>query len=410
MKNKIEDKDKNALALFRYSLISPVISNIHCFKTNQDYFLDLISKKPKFNGNNINLSLSTLKRWVILYNKGGFNALVPKVRADKSLSRKLDENIILKIKELFKVFPYITGTMVYQRLIDDSLIKKSDVSLSTVLKVIRDQKLKSSSTVSRDMRAFVHEFSNDCWQSDTSYGPYLKIGSEKVRTYLIVTIDDHSRLVTSAKFFFNDNAINMQSVLKTGIKTYGVPKKLYVDNGSVYRNEQLSLICATLGITLIHTKPYQPEGRGKIERFFNTVKRTWLNGINWDDIESLEQLNSLLSKFINDYNNRIHSSLDNTPNKVFIDSYDKIKRLDKDIIEESFLHTTYATIRSDSIARVKCNEYEVPNHYAKSKIMVKYLPTDLSQIFIYENNVKVHTAKLVNKIDNSKIRRKDNIY
>ena len=92
---------------------------------------------------------------------------------------------------------------------------------------------------------------NACWQSDTSVGPYIKIDGIKYKTYIIMFIDDKSRLIMGYDIFFNDTAINMQKVFKTAIKTYGKPKKLFVDNGGPYDNKQLSLICASLGIYII---------------------------------------------------------------------------------------------------------------------------------------------------------------
>src|SRR5699024_471984 len=106
-------------------------------------------------------------------------------------------------------------------------------------------------TENADRRAFVMPHSNDCWQADTSHGPYLTINGKKTLTYLIAIIDDASRFIVGAKFFFNDNSINLQDVFKSSIKKYGVPKKLFVDNGSTYKNDQFNIICASLGLVLI---------------------------------------------------------------------------------------------------------------------------------------------------------------
>ena len=100
-----------------------------------------------------------------------------------------------------------------------------------------------------DMR---REYPNDVWQGDTTYGPYITMDGKKYRTYLIHFIDDNSRLVVGHGFYLNDNAINVQKTLKKAIKTYGLPKQIYLDNGKSYKNCQLSLICARLGIKLTH--------------------------------------------------------------------------------------------------------------------------------------------------------------
>lgn len=92
----------------------------------------------------------------------------------------------------------------------------------------------------------------DYRQADTSHGPVISIGGKKTHTYLIQIIDDASRLIVGCEFFLNDNAINFQSVFKQAIKTYGIPKKIFVDNGTPYKNLQFQTICACLGTVLIH--------------------------------------------------------------------------------------------------------------------------------------------------------------
>lgn len=116
-----------------------------------------------------------------------------------------------------------------------------------------------------DGRAFEMEFANDCWQSDTSHGPIINVNAVKKQTYLITLIDDASRLILHGEFFFNDNAVNIQAVFKKAIAKYGIPKRLFVDNGSTYKNDQLSLIGASLGIILIHSKAYSPESKGYVK-------------------------------------------------------------------------------------------------------------------------------------------------
>lgn len=131
-----------------------------------------------------------------------------------------------------------------------------------------------SDVTKTDRKAFEMEFANDMWDADTSHGLYLTINGKKVKTYLIAIIDDASRLITSAKFYFEDNAINFQLTFKEALKKYGIPKRIFLDNGKTYKNEQLGIICANVGMALIYTKPYSPESKAKIERWFHTMKDT----------------------------------------------------------------------------------------------------------------------------------------
>ena len=254
------------------------------------------------------------------------------------------------------------------------------------------------------------------WDADTSHGPFLTINNKKIRTYLIALIDDASRLITNAKFYFEDNAINFQDTFKDALKKYGIPKKIFLDKGKTYKNEQLSIICASCGIQLIYTKPYSPQSKAKIERWFHTMKSTWICGIDWDDVNDIDELNDMLLDFVTDYNNKIHSALKNnddeniSPKTRWFMDQDKIKKIDNDLIDEYFLHTAYPKIRSDAIAYIKKKEYEVPAKYIGKKITVKYDFKDRSKAWIYVDNKKCEEIKEVNKVENSKIKRKDTMY
>lgn len=416
MENKERDSLKREIALFRYGLIAPVVTDTFEEKSQIEYFRNAASKVYNINGRQIKLATSTIKNWYLDYKKNGFNALLPKTRCDINSSRKLSNEAMSKIISLKKEFPHISGTLIYQKLNNEGYINEFDVSLSTVLKFIRDNKLLFNETENEDRRAFVMEFSNDCWQADTSHGPYLTINKKKVLTYLIAIIDDASRLIVSAKFYFNDNAVNFQNVFKNAVKTYGIPKKLFVDNGSTYKNDQLSLICANTGTILIHARPYSGASKAKIERWFHTMKATWMRGLKWDEIKNIDELNNLLKDFVNLYNNKIHSSLkdDNekliSPNTRWFKDVNKIKKIDNNLIDTYFLHTAYPRIRYDAIAYIKGYEFEVNMKYIGKKIIVKYNPEDMTKAWIYEENKSIEEIKLVNKIDNSKVKRKTTIY
>ena len=416
MEQKQRDAINNEIALFRYGLIAPVVTNTFEEASKSEYFKKVASKKYIVNGHEEQYSWQTIKWWYLKYLKDGYNALINKTRNDCHSSRKLKDETINRIKELKKEFPHISGTLIYNKLSEEGFINPNDICLGTVLKFIRDNKIIFNETENIDRRAFVMENANDCWQADTSHGPYLTINGKKTLTYLIAIIDDASRLIVGARFYYNDNSYNLQDIFKSAIKKYGVPKKLFVDNGSTYKNDQFNIICANLGLVLIHARPYSGASKGKVERFFHTMKETWMRGLNWNDIKSIDELNNLLDEFITTYNNSNHSSLKNenneniSPNTRWFKDCNKIKKLDNNFIDISFLHTAYPTIRSDAIAYIKSHEFEVDMKYIGKKITVKYNPFDFSIAWIYDSGKLIEDIHLVNKVDNSKVKRKKNLY
>ena len=208
---------------------------------------------------------------------------------------------------------------------------------------------------------FEMECVNDCWQSDTSDGPYITVDGIKKRAKLIMFIDDKSRMITGFDFFFNDNAINMQTVLKKAVKKYGIPKKLFVDNGGPYSNKQLSLICASLGIILINAKPYSPESKAKIERSFRTIKDGWMRCTDWNDFKSLEDAKNSLNNFLyNNYINKKHSSTNQTPNERWHNEYKLVRYKDEENVDKMFLHRINRKVRKDMTIKIENTYYEVP--------------------------------------------------
>jgi len=405
----VKDKGKQAIALFRFSLIAPLVNETYEAASKNQFFRDIASKEHTLpNGHNIKISSGTIKKWFLNYKHGGFDALIPKARADVGQPRNIDANAIAKIHELKERLPYITGSLVYQKLIEEGYVKESKTSLATVLRYIRENNLKRSQLAPVDRKAYEMEFANDCWQSDTSYGPIIKVtGQQKKKTFLISFIDDASRLILHGEFFFQDNAVNMQTVFKKAVSKYGIPKRLFVDNGGTYKNDQLQLICASLGIELIHTKAYSPESKGKIERSFRTIKDNWMNGINWNDYTSLEALNIDFNKYLNEkYINCIHSSLSITPRERYIQDMDKMKFIPHEELDNHFLHRVSRKVSNDATIKLNCLQFEVPAKYIGQRINLRYSPIDLNKAFIFDKDNNIcDTVYPLKKVDNSKIKR-----
>ena len=398
------------IGIFRFSIIAPLVNKTHGFSTDKEYLVFAAGKTYKFQNKDCKFSESCIRNWYQNYKKYGISALEPKTRDDNKQSRKLSFAATQRIESLRLEFPKITGTAIYKKLIEENFIYKNDVSLSTVLRYIRKNQLKANMICNTERKMFEMESANDCWQADTSSGPYLLIDNKKYKTYIIMFTDDKSRMIMGYDIFFNDNAINMQKVFKNAIKTYGKPKRLFVDNGGPYDNKQLSYICASLGVELIHAKVYSPQSKAKQERLFRTLKDGWMNATDWNEFKSLDDVKESLSEFIhNNYINKIHSVTKETPNSRWHNDYKKIIFLDNNKIEESFLHRSTHKVRLDRTIKFNNEYYEVPFKYVGTTIETRYDPNDLSILYLYENNERKEELKIVDKIINSKIKRQQSI-
>jgi transposase InsO family protein len=396
------------IALFRYSLIAPAVTGMFEAPSLAQYFRNVAAKKHKGpDGNYVEATFYSLERWFYNYKKLGLAGLTPKGRTDAGHARALSEGAINKIHELREQYPYITGKAVYCKLVEGGIVDAAGVSLATVHRYIRNNGLKPASGSMQEVRAFEMEHANDCWQADTSQGAYIGKSGKKTKTFLIAFLDDASRLATHAQFYLNDNAVNMQDAFKQAVAKFGAPKMLYVDNGGPYHNMQLQLICASLGIALAHSRPYVPKGRGKIERLFRTVKDGWMNTVDWGLFAGLDDVNRSLSAFLSEnYTNAAHSSLGCTPKERFLRDYGKIRHVPAEELDFHFLHRKECRVTNAATIKLGGTEYEAPQQYIGAKVKIRYLPTDMSELFIFsDDNKLLHTARPVNKTENSKIKR-----
>ena len=163
-----------------------------------------------------------------------------------------------------------------------------------------------------DMRRFAYSFAGELWQADAMHGP--RIADERGRkrkTYLLAIIDDATRLIPYASFTFADNTPQFLLVLREAIARRGLTKRLYVDNGSSFRSRQLAIICARLGITLIYARPRHASGKGKIERWFRSVRQMFLSHLDLQTIPDLESLNKAFRVWVeSEYHYTPHRGID----------------------------------------------------------------------------------------------------
>ncbi|MGV8165449.1 MAG: DDE-type integrase/transposase/recombinase [Alkaliphilus sp.] len=140
------------------------------------------------------------------------------------------------------------------------------------------------------MKRFSHEYVNQLTQTDLMYGPFVKDEKKRKQTYLFAYIDDASRLNTHAQFYFFQNFESLRHSFKEAVLKRGIPTLIYTDNAKIYRSQQFELLLASLGCSLIHSQVYVPNGCGKIERFFLTVRKRFLSVLDIDKIKGIDKV------------------------------------------------------------------------------------------------------------------------
>ena len=399
---------KHDIALMRYSAIAPLITGLQeDYPSRSAFFRDASVKGVTApDGSVKHYAPSTIEKWYFSYKSGGFDALIPSGRSDAGKPRKLDDSLQEQIRYLKTTYPRMSAAAIFRQLRDDGSIRNGEVSEATVCRYINLLSLEMKTSTNQDMRRYERAHINEVWCGDSSVGPYLKTpDGKKHKLYIIALIDDASRFITGIDIFFNDNFVNLMSVMKSAVAKYGKPKLFNFDNGSSYKNKQMELLAARIGSSLNYCRPYTPTAKAKIERWFRTMKDQWMASLDMREFRSLDEVRGSLLSWVHTYNNTPHSSLNGkTPQERFFSESEQIRRLSQEEIDRDFLLEIERRVSSDNVVVIDQVEYEVDCRFSKQKIRLRYSP-DMNDIFIVEPDHSLTPIRLLNKQENANVRR-----
>ena len=404
----MNQEKKQAIALMRYSAIAPLITGLSDDYKSLTAFFNNASVKGVIHpdGTVKHYAPGTIEKWYRNYKQSGFDALIPTGRGDRGKPRKLDDDLQEQIRYLKTNYPRMSASAIYRQLRDNGSIKNGEVSESTVNRYINLIAVQMKTTTNQDMRRYERAHINEVWCGDSSVGPYLKTSdNKKHKVYIIALIDDASRFIVGIDVFFNDNFVNLMSVMKSAVAKYGRPGMFNFDNGSSFKNKQMELLAARIGSVVHYDQPYTPTQKAKIERWFRTMKDQWLSSLDIRDFHSLDELRGNLLAYVQNYNQTVHSSLKGlSPQDRFFSEPDRIRRLSDEEIENCFLLELERRVSSDSVIVIDQVEYEVDYRFAKQRIKLRYSP-DMKDIFIVEADGTLTPIRLLNKTENAYIKR-----
>jgi len=398
----MDQKHREKIALFKYGIIAPVLNGNT--KSQMKYFREIALKKydVPYQGEKT-FKAETFKSWLKIYRKNGIEGLMPKTRKDKGTSRKIDEQLADEIKMVLSIYPNISASAAYKILVSEGKIKMDGIQEQTLRKYIKNNNLKEK-VVKTPRKKYEKEHINELWIADAMHGPYINNDKKKKKVFLIAAIDDHSRIITSYGWFFNENSISLEIILKEGIGRFGLPHVLYCDNGSLFSSSHLQLACARLGIALVHSKPYDSASRGKIERFFRTVRQKFLPFLDPQKIKDLAQINDYFKDWLEkEYTNDHHHGINTSPMNRFMEDLQKIsiKRATEDELDMAFQITLTRKVKNDSTVSVNSVLYECPTKYIGKKIQIRHPSDKPKELFIYEDEKPRHKLKKVDVYENA---------
>jgi transposase InsO family protein len=380
------DNEKD-IALWRFSIISPLLH-----RSDDDPALSgmlaALAKKTfiRPDGSAAQLSNETLRKWLYRYRNGGLKTLGNQVRKDKGL-RQIPKPLADAMARLRKQHPKLTLAKILEKLLCDGAWNGIKPSRATLYRFATANKLQKNqnSPGKTASRSFAFTNFGQLWLADFMHGPQLRHGKGLKKAILHAIIDDATRYVVSARFYFRETVEVLITEMMIATRRYGICQRFYTDNGPSYASAHLKIVCARLGVHLVHTPPYRPQGRGKVERFFRTVRDQFLGDLCADRIDDL---NRDLNQYLTEYHQRIHSGLDVSPLQKRLSGENACRKIPEVTdIRNLFCMQRKCRVYNDTTIRLNNRIVEVPDAVPGASVNVFYLPWDPSWIF-YGNQMK----------------------
>lgn len=406
----VPEKHKE-IALWRFKIIAPLLSLEGPRGTLRREIQRITHRTHEHpTRGTIRLGYGTVEEWLYIYKREGLQGLLPRRREDLGKSRRIDDEVSERIDALAKGHPELDGPGILAELKAEIEGNKPLPSLSTVYRYLRAHALaERRGPLRQDHRAYAFELAGDCWQGDVMYGPALpmKDGSRR-KTYLIAILDDATRVIVHAQFYFEQHLRSLKDCLKQALLKRGIPRRFYFDNGKIFRSRLLLQLAARLAIHLIHTRPYKPQGRAKLERWFGTVRRTFLARVDVQRVEDLEHFNRLLFAWIEgEYHVTVHRGLDGeAPLDRWIKLSEGIRALPRELdLEEIFLEETTRRVAKDGTLTLGGKVFEAGPALIGQRVTVYFDPFDLRRVTVKDREGKKLQAFPVDLFGNRRVRR-----
>jgi transposase InsO family protein len=359
------------------------------------------------------ISPSCIRKWLAAHHLGGRDALAPRIRKDKGTSRSIADAQKELILRQLEQKPQMDASSAVRTLLREGRITRP-ISKSSLSRFIRssgfDRASRTRAMVKDQVQRFSYQYPLECVQVDDMHSFLVPDHEGRPRkAILIAFLDDATRRVLYARFSFTENACEFERGILHILRSHGRPRRLYTDNGATFVSDQTSRILDTLGIPLIHSRPGMPKGRGKIERFFRTVRTQFEITLDPSSIRSIQDYDMRFRTWLeSEYHRQPHSSLaGRTPLDAWLAGTSHIFRVDPSIdLDDVFCHETERTVANDGTVSIRGIHYEIPTFLIGTKVRLRWNPhADRPSVFVHKDGNRYGPAPRLDAYSNARSRR-----
>jgi putative transposase len=377
MQDPIRPKDPaEAVALYRAQIVGPVVCRALERGDLAGVLAELATVRfcpPRSHGART-YSVATLERWYYAFKEGGLEALRPKVRADKGRGRELTDEQRTLLLDVRREHPDISVETIRRTLVLDGRLERGAVAASTLRRFYAEHGLDRITTRAaladgRQRLRWQAAHPGALWQGDVCHGSPILVGGKSLPVRIHALLDDASRYVVAIEARHQEREVDMLAVLIRALRRFGAPDALYLDNGATYRGETLSLACVRLGTSLVHARPYDAPARGKMERFWRTLREQCL--VFCKEVGSLHDLNVRILAWLDEHYHRApHGGLvGKTPADVFAAEPDRVAAIDETKLRAALTIRERRRVRRDNTLAMDGADWETSLHFLAGRLV-----------------------------------------
>ena len=383
----MDDQTKRAIALWRVGVLGPLVSARMSHGDRQAYFESAAARTHQHpDGRVVSVASGTIEAWYYAHKRGGFEALFPKSREDLHQSRAVPADVCELLVRAKRERPRRSIRRLIRMLERAGKVPKGALSKSSVHRVLRAAGVSSRPARNADTaggtverRSFMVENAGDLWIGDAMHGPRVQTAHGLRKAYCLSQIDGATRYIVHSYFALSEDAPSQEHGLKQAMLKHGLPRTYYVDRGAAYVADSLRLICAELGVRLLHTKARDCEAKGVIERWHERWRAEVEDELP-DAPLTLEELNAIHWAWLaRDYHDVVHDTTGRAPRAHFLEEIDELRPVPREKnLDEVFLHRERRKVRKDGTVRFAGDYLEVRPELVGREVELRFDPTDAS--------------------------------